>query len=1431
LGSFEDTVGRIKHDDFEISKGSRSSSFFFKAAAKIPVDTVGVHRYPLDRNIEPRADTDVVGTDTRSLGWIIVRVALKGGTKVISVESPFVIKSSADADLLCEVRDHSRLSIVWRCLVPKSESQGITEKQSGFVSVPADIVPFIHDESYSFSVLALARGSPSVHEADFSSEDRKEAMEIAAPPPFSPHSFRKGLIEEKEMVLSTISPNNAAIANGEYSNPENRPEHVHLSVCSVRIGSFSGVNTGVEIPEQRMIFFRSPLVIRNFLALPIFVQVRVRYHSHAKERTLDRPQGKNRDQTLTRRDTVYMDWEDLGVLDCGQSVNWTGALSADKVQIRVRFVGLDGDNSRRFPGWSSAVSIPMKDENGVNSNIDGKAFADLRVSDADDIPLNLSVALETGNSTSGDGDSDNIRHLSERFSSATRVVSIFVPYWIVDSTNEDFEFFAGAPVAGQLDKRILFDGYASDEVDNGTTLGLAELLDNENFLNLPSRSPFGVMMIGDRTATRLTVRRRVPRKSRRTVWRHNSPWSDPFPLQRGRNSQHDTTVLSFNDPSKADSEDQGRFDRFVLRSSITRAPKSFGGKLGTMLIHVVNRYAIINEIGRDIEIMSDHNSGISLLVRATSRPQSFHFDDSKPIRFRFKEFGWNWSGKFNIRMNRREVTMRLRHKMKGETVIVTFEVRVEKKSSTCLLIFRRSSHPPFRLENHTMYPLHFGQSSTRISSQESDVDAMLLPYQNADFAWDEPELRRRALVIKSSGLANGRDFFLGRFRLDRLAPGANLKLDSPLFVGEVVADGPTRVLRITDAAMPQLSNSGNDEVNDFQQKHRVDAPITISLMARLSFGLGISVIDWSPQELLYARLDDIQIERNIDQKKDAVTVAVGNIKLNNQLWVTPYPVLLKMGRRSDLHRSLRRNRKHDAISLSWRRPLNLLGGYGNVTLLERVELSSEPVFANVDGILAGLLFRMMQQIAGITGDASPNVVLSRDDELKNILSVVGDQTSGNATAPSRKAITIFNLDADGEFLTTAAIAAKLKTRPLPLVKIRPQLIGRRKEKREPLSKPKPKYYIERMKISATKADLSWSGPLPGRVSNLLFRALTFERLPLRLRPYSSSHSYGNSEDHIQALKSHYLSFWRILDLLMGLTYNPTFLSRAVVYTFRESIASSLESLSDSWTYNAKKVLRVLPETVEFQPIYDDGLPIEATAPKSLTLKKAVLGPFVRSAAFSLRCASTVTSWASSLLKYGPQSSKRLVTQGMARSRNPRVFAHVDGKDLLVEYVEGENSGKALLSRVRMGVHLSEGYIFHTEEARQGKANNTSPDDLDPNPLIFMMTSERVFLLNGKLDAAFCSVEWETSFLNLIHVEMLVEESSSPHLQGIVVWYLSDAEIPDVDGEDVVARYPSALACGMDALESKCIFVPADIAKQVVEKMMSTVTNLDLYLSL
>eukprot|EP00534_Pseudo-nitzschia_fraudulenta_P006167 CAMPEP_0201189924 /NCGR_PEP_ID=MMETSP0851-20130426/138919_1 /ASSEMBLY_ACC=CAM_ASM_000631 /TAXON_ID=183588 /ORGANISM="Pseudo-nitzschia fraudulenta, Strain WWA7" /LENGTH=775 /DNA_ID=CAMNT_0047475851 /DNA_START=61 /DNA_END=2388 /DNA_ORIENTATION=- len=770
--------------------------------------------------------------------------------------------------------------------------------------------------------------------------------------------------------------------------------------------------------------------------------------------------------------------------------------------------------------------------------------------------------------------------------------------------------------------------------------------------------------------------------------------------------------------------------------------------------------------------------------------------------------------------------MRLRHKMKGQTIIVTVEVRATKKSATCDVVFRESSHPPFRLENHTMYPISFGQAVSGLESEENDYNSLLLQYQNENFAWDEPELNRRALLIKASGSINSpRDVVFGKFALDKIAPGTVLKLDTDLFTAEVVADGPTRVLRVSDASMPRISSVRQGEFEYFRNAPEVLTPLTTSLSLKISHGIGISVVDFSPKELLYISLEDVEFEKKTDNKKDDVHFSIGNIKLNNQLWVTPYPVFLKMGRRHNGKSSFRKRNRHDAISVSWRSSLNTHGGYGNLTLLDWIEISSEPIFANVDGELAGLLFRMARQVASINSfDKGSLMFKSRDEELRSLLTISGinEYTDDSTTGPRSQSS--LQDDAAGDSLTTAAIAAKLRDSPVYNQQTTPRsghyLIrnAAKKRKKQPLSKIQHKFYIERLKISTTKADLSWSGVLPGLLSSSLFKALTFERIPMRLRPFSNSHAYGNLEDHIQTLKSHYMSIWRVVDLLLGLSSNPTFLFRGVLHTFREGYASMLDSWAFLLKYYSTKLIRILPGDSKFQPIYDDGNPLRDFDHRT-SFFTTIASPFVSGISFALNKTSMVITLFSMQFKCSPRSSSARHTRGLVRSRNPRLFAHLDGKDLLVEYVEGENAGKALLSRVRAGLHLGEGYFYHAEGVHQ--LNSYFKGDIDPSPLILMITLERMLLLTGKLDQHFCSVEWEAYFTNIIHIDLFVaDERSTPPYDEVVAWYLSDPEFSKGNKVDKANKNTKNFPSGLDVLHCKSIFVPQYSGKQVLEKMKS-----------
>ena len=419
--------------------------------------------------------------------------------------------------------------------------------------------------------------------------------------------------------------------------------------------------------------------------------------------------------------------------------------------------------------------------------------------------------------------------------------------------------------------------------------------------------------------------------------------------------------------------------------------------------------------------------------------------------------------------------------------------------------------------------------------------------------------------------------------------------------------------------------------------------------------------------------------------------------MNNQLWVTPYPVLLNMGRKPDAH-GRRRNRRGNAVSIRIHRSLKAHGGFGNLTFLEELDMATEPAFFSVDGNVSRLLVRMAQRAFGTTAEdvrIASSTNSSRDRELKRVLAIEndGDVIFDRDAVPDVSGS--IDLGSNSDFIATAALAARIRVRgPLQASKTvqGTVAVSQGKKQAPSLSGAPHKYYIESLRISPVKADLSWSGlSLPGAFS----LALTFEGLPLRLRQFAGSHAYGTAEEHMQSLKNHYFSIWRLFDVLLGLTLNPTFLIRAAVFTCRQSLATMLDSWSGVFEAYSDRILQLLPtESNDFQPTYDDGLPFRPSLPKSLFLTRLIVGPFLTLTSSFLRGSSMVNSWGSSMLRYGPQSkaSTTRAAHGLVRSRNPRLFANVDGKDLLVEYVEGENAGKSLLSRVRMGMHLGEGYM-------------------------------------------------------------------------------------------------------------------------------------------
>lgn len=1485
LGSFEDTAGRINHHDFNIGSRSRSTMFFYKAKGKIPVDTVGVHKYALCHRVMRRKKN---GTDIESasqgLGSVIVRIALQGATKLVSIESPFILKNSSEVDLLCELRNHGGVSLLWRSLVPRAltpltSHSGELDKES-YVSLPVDLVATADSTEATLSVAPLPIDSSVKRESDVPqlSEDCFSAVDV--PPSFSKKSVARGLIRIFE---TNLGPSTLRTSKNHFLG-SSHPPSVNLNTCAVRIGSMpyqespessmeltsAGMST---VPEQRMLCFRPPLVIRNHLPVAIIVQARVKYITTSLRRmsstAVRRAEFSGNDAFSNNMDHAPVgstEWHDLGTLACGKSLSWTGATAADKVEMRVCLSDERSEHSRKFQDWSTCFVIPSEasiQRSKGRGNTNTLSLGQLSVFDEANARLRLSVSLEFGSNTA-DSDSalnEDVRWYARTLPSAPRVVGISVPFWIIDSTTgQDLEFLSNTVIAGQT-LRCSNEEYSSRKSflwtgnDSGREqLGLAELLEDEKLSFLSAMPSFEVLMIGDVNSTRLCMRRRI-----RVFDDYSgivSKWCDPIALRVPDNSSSNVLVpppTMLLDNREYVGGVAEALEPLAIRTRIIAAPEEFGGTHGTKLIHVVSRYRIVNEMGREIEVIAEYGEGIPMVVGVDGRPIPFHFNGTSPIRFRPTEFGWGWSGRFSVRKKRREVTLRLVHKLKGQVIIAEVEFIQKKNSGGNVLIFREVPHPPFRLENQTMQALHFGQSSVFFGSERGhpssrvSLDSTILPYHHAEFAWDEPDEGRRSLVVEIADLGNTGEHglyvqrnIIGRFNLDRMAPGTQLRLSNSMYSGQIVADGPTRVLRITDSSLPPLPSTEKTglSTNDVFKKPETVSGIPSWIEVRLTHGIGISVVDWSPQELLYIQLDEITLERRIDSKQESVAFGISCCSVDNQLWVTPFPVLLWIGRRTHTtsHHSERiRRRRTNAISVAWQRTLN---AQGDLTLVDNFKLSTEPVVLCIDGYLSELVWKMARQASGIHGGVKGTSTdsHSRDAELRKVLWVGEDRHDmiGDALPNHKPGYRDDSgRDAYDGFLT-AAVAAKLRMKPRTgsIGSVLPRQPVAEKQNRR--SKKRRKYYVGKWKISTTQTEISWSGPLPSaffKLPDIMRPALTFEALPVLLRPYSNSHAYGTVEDLIHDLKSHYLSIWRVLDVLVGLAFRPTFLIRACIYTSRERCADAFDSISSALAGLEKGLIRLAEPEATCSLLSNEILPVERPvyAMFSTPIYQSIIRGSLLTTASFFRSSARLTSSVSSVLRYGgSRESSRNPASGSIRARNPRLFAHVDGKDLLVEYVEGENAGKAILSRVRMGHHLGEGYVFHCERVYLQTAEEQSQADLDSPSLICMVTSERVFLLNGDRQATFFSVVWESIFLNLVELEINEFEGASFHL--VKLWYLVDTTHSKENGDTRLTLYAKAMVSdidwGLDLLLCKSIFVPSEYSNILRSRIAAVHRYLD-----
>eukprot|EP00977_Amphora_coffeiformis_P007538 scaffold1650_cov163-Amphora_coffeaeformis.AAC.4 len=1236
------------------------------------------------------------------------------------------------------------------------------------VPIPADLAVSAYTKACKLFLVSVPNDVRDEAKQYVHTTDDDHVDQLKIPPPFSQASLSRGILSETDVSVRILG------SIGGFS---------HFNVYSLRVGTISIEQQGKvardtkessEIPEQRMLLFRSSVLFRNHLALPVELQVR----STSSARTMSLVSTDAQDKL-----TESSEWRNLGLLDCGAFLSWSGAAPWENLELRFRFVEEQGGAHRQFPSWSTPSEVPPCASNSPSapksrksSTLSQVALQEMAVLDSEERKLMASLCLTQGTAwTEKSSSSQTMEYFVHELHNSGRVVALFAPFWVIDQTGLNLQFRSGGDIAGQ-EKSL--SGNPGERGAN-ETLGLGELLDDRSMSHLPSRTPFRVYMIGDRRSSFINVR--MGRNRLKAAY--EASWSTPVYLSRTRQSKDTVVVAPGTTPLEMLSPEETGRDAFVVRSRMIDAPEQYGGTYGTKLLHIVCKYVVVNDLGHDIEISSGpRREENTLIVKADSRPRPLSFI-SGHMRFRPKEFGWHWSGRFKATLSRKDITLRLRHGRKGHSMIANVEFHPGETAETCVIIFRKANHAPYRIENHSMFPLmyyqrsHFSQSALSKSSLREQQDSVVLPYHSVAFAWDEPEDNWRSVGIQFAdfGLlpSDMSKEYLGRFDLDHTSPGTEVQLPAEGLVAKIIAEGPTRILRITGSSGESFGQSSQSKRRS--QEKRGLFP-SVSAQIRLRNGVGISVVDWVPQELLYIDLQDIVGEMDVDKGKETVGLSVGYAAINNQLWVTTYPVALNIGSRS----MRRRHRRTKALRCNWTRSVSSENSFDGVTLLGKFELASEPIDIRVDGRLASLVVDMVKQLKAVVDARS-----SGKPDKTNGGKFNSDFLSLDDGPPDLAGELYSSLD----FVATNTIAAKLRHNYRPI-----HLAGSARTKQSarfglPFLKSKHKFYIERMRVSLTSLSLSWHGFLP--VSSVIRPAFFFEGLPIFMRPYVSSHIYGSVRDIIKETMSHYISVRRLVDVVVGaMVRKPFFIPREVLTYVLSSTAGTLQVAERS-------LLGIAHASAESQTKmrYFERLSLPLTAFTAAILRGGV----------------NALKAASSIVRYGSISPRP--TGAQLRSRNPRFFAHTDGNDLLVEYVEGENAGKALLSRVRMGAHLIEGYSYHVDEVFEARTSCGNLQ-MDSNPLILMVTHDRLMLLRGQLDDNFCNVSWEATFNDIAYVEC-TRVSDGPSHDIFTIWYLREQHGLD-DSEDSVARTVATGSSGLGMLHPMNIFVPRAMARRLLE---------------
>ncbi|RHZ28024.1 hypothetical protein DYB37_001754, partial [Aphanomyces astaci] len=322
-----------------------------------------------------------------------------------------------------------------------------------------------------------------------------------------------------------------------------------------------------------------------------------------------------------------------------------------------------------------------------------------------------------------------------------------------------------------------------------------------------------------------------------------------------------------------------------------------------------------------------------------------------------------WSGALHLHTTG-DQTLRLRNTVDRTTYLIRISIKLEGPQYR--IVFRSSTNvPPYRIENFSLETIRVHQSRVRISD-------ILLPHQTCEYTWDEP-LKPHLLVVDmlpSQADDNSRPIRIGVFSMDDIAtfPTKSLAV-------EVRADGPTRVLRLTDVMTPFPRPP-------MGKKEPAGCPV-VEFQLKLH-SVSVSLVDSKPSELVYVSWNTVAFQATWTEHMAqlALHVSVHSMQIDNQVRTTRYPVLLNFTNSPALDATIVRETT-----------------YTSIEFLRYVNVMLQPMHWRIDGTLINQLAAMFVSPEDVQHNTAP----TREDRVRDFdASIVGLLGVPRETTVSKK---------------------------------------------------------------------------------------------------------------------------------------------------------------------------------------------------------------------------------------------------------------------------------------------------------------------------------------------------------------------------------------------------------------------------------------------